>query len=94
MGRNLYRRLVRLHPRAFRLRFEEEMIWIFDEAAETWGVGSLIANAGSSLARQWLRSSGFWNLVAAGIFGTVPLLIGFGSFIPWSSVWRAVYSVF
>jgi hypothetical protein len=28
----LYRCLVRLHPAVFRLRFEEEMLWIFDEA--------------------------------------------------------------
>ena len=34
MVRNLYRCLVWLHPSAFRLRFEEEMLWIFDEAAD------------------------------------------------------------
>jgi hypothetical protein len=94
MGRNLYRCLVHLHPLAFRRRFEEEMIWIFDEAEETWGVGSLIVSAASSLARQWLMRSGLWKLAAAGIGGTVPLLVGFGSFIPWSNVWRAVYSLF
>ena len=39
MLRSLYRRLLCLHPPAFRQRFAEEMLWIFDEAAghmERW----------------------------------------------------------
>ena len=37
MVRNLYRCLVWLHPSTFRLQFEEEMLWIFDEAADARG---------------------------------------------------------
>ena len=33
--RTLYRYLVHLHPPAFRREFAAEMIWIFDEAAES-----------------------------------------------------------
>ena len=52
MVRGLYRSLVWLHPVAFRLQFGEEMLWIFDQAVDTWCAGSLIADAGMSLARQ------------------------------------------
>jgi hypothetical protein len=83
MVRGLYRCLVWLHPAGFRLRFEEEMLWIFDQAAGTWGAGSLVADAGISLTRQWLIRSGLWIWVAAGIAGIVPLIVAFGSFLPW-----------
>jgi hypothetical protein len=81
--RTLYRCLVWLHPSEFRLRFEEEMLWIFDEAGHKWGPASLIADASMSLTRQWLLRSGLWKWVVAGIAGIVPLIIAFGSFLPW-----------
>jgi hypothetical protein len=56
MVRGLYRSLVWLHPVAFRLQFGEEMLWIFDQAVDTWSAGSLIADAGISLARQWAHT--------------------------------------
>jgi hypothetical protein len=82
MVRDLYRWLVWLHPVAFRLQFGEEMLWIFDQAVDTWSAGSLIADAGISLARQWLIRSDLWIWVAAGIAGIVPLIVSIGSFLP------------
>ena len=95
MTRSLYRGLIWLHPPAFKRCFEAEMLWIFDKAADSWGVASLIADAGMSLARQWFRRSGLlWKIVAAGAGGAVPLVLGFGSFIPWSGVWRTLHAAF
>jgi hypothetical protein len=83
MIRKVYRCLVSLHPPAFRRRFEEEMLWIFDEAADAWGTASLFTDASVSLARQWLLRSGLWKWVVAGIAGIIPLILAFGSFLPW-----------
>jgi hypothetical protein len=83
MVRGLYRGLIWLHPAAFRLRFEEEMLWIFDEAANAWGTASLFSDASVSLVRQWLLRSGLWRWVVAGIAGIIPLILAFGSFLPW-----------
>jgi hypothetical protein len=83
MVRSLYRGLVRLHPAAFRLQFAEEMLWIFNQAVGTWGAASLVADASISLSRQWLIRSGLWIWVVAGVAGMVPILIAFGSFLPW-----------
>lgn len=83
MIRGLYRCLVRSHPVAFRLRFEEEMLWIFDQAEGSWGTASLIADAVISLSRQWCLRSGLWIWFVATIAGTVPLIIAFGSFLSW-----------
>ena len=83
MIRKVYQYLVWLHPPAFRRRFEEEMLWIFDEAADAWGAPALIRDAGISLIRQWLIRSGLWKWVVAGVAGFIPLIIAFGSFLPW-----------
>ena len=83
--RTFYRWLVRLHPPAFRLRFEQELLWIFDESSDASGAAPLLHDAAVSLLRQWLMRSGMWEWVlkwvAGGIAGVVPLLIGFGSFL-------------
>ncbi len=50
MTRRVYILLLRLHPRAFRQRFGDEMLGIFDECA---GKGSLLADGFLSLFRQW-----------------------------------------
>lgn len=52
--RGVYVALLRLHPKAFRQRFAEEMLWIFDQAAAEQGAGRLLLDALTSLARQWL----------------------------------------
>lgn len=81
MTRTLYRWLVRLHPPAFRLRFEEELLWIFDESSDASGAVPLLYDAGISLLRQWVMRSGMWKWALGGIAGALPILIGFGSFL-------------
>jgi len=83
MLRQVYRCLIWLHPAAFRRQFEEEMQWIFDEAAGAWGAASLLSDASVSLVRQWLLRSRLWMWLAAGLAGIVPLLVALGSFLPW-----------
>lgn len=78
MVRRLYRCLIRLHPAAFRLRFEEEILWIFDEAADGWGAASLLRDASFSLLRQWLLRSQLWKWLVAGIAAVVPPMLVFG----------------
>lgn len=51
MLRSLYIQLLRLHPAAFRRRYGDEMLAIFDEAGQP---APLLADAALSLARQWL----------------------------------------
>jgi len=81
MIRNLYRWFIRLHPPAFRLRFEQELLWIFDESRCSSGAVPLLCDAAISLLRQWLVRSGMWKWVLAGVAGALPVLIGFGSFL-------------
>lgn len=81
MTRTLYRCLVCLHPPAFRARFKEELLWIFDESSEASGAMPLLHDGTISLLRQWFMRSGLWTWVLGGIAGAVPLLIAFGSFL-------------
>jgi hypothetical protein len=81
MTRTLYRWLVRLHPPAFRLRFEEELLWIFDESNDASGTLPLVHDAAISLLRQWVLRSGMWKWALGAIAGALPILIGFGSFL-------------
>lgn len=81
MTRTFYRWLIALHPPAFRLRFEPELLWIFDECTESSGVAPLLYDALISLLRQWLVRSGMWKWVLGSIAGALPVLIGFGSFM-------------
>jgi CubicO group peptidase (beta-lactamase class C family) len=62
MRRSLYRWLLRLHPPAFRERFADEMLWIFDEAAARQGVPRLFADAFVSLLRQWIVRPESWHM--------------------------------
>jgi hypothetical protein len=81
MKRTLYRWLICLHPPAFRLRFEEELLRIFDESSDVSGVAPLLSDVAVSLLRQWLLRSGMWKWVLGGIAGVLPVVIGFGSFL-------------
>jgi hypothetical protein len=85
MMKQVYRCLLWLHPSAFRRQFEEEMLWIFDEAVDSCGAASLFSDAGVSLIRQWLLRSELWIWVVASIVGIIPVIISFGSFLPWDS---------
>lgn len=90
MVRRLYRCLIWLHPAAFRLRFEEEILWIFDEAADGWGAASLLRDASISLLRQWLLRSRLWKWLVAGIAAVVPPILVFGDWDPcsYSQNWK------
>ena len=85
MTRTLYRWLIGLHPPAFRLRFEPELLWIFDESSDASGATPLLYDAAISLLRQWLIRSGMWQWAlkwgVGGIAAVLYLLIGFGSFL-------------
>jgi hypothetical protein len=75
--------LISLHPPSFRRRFAQEMLWIFEEAANSWGAGAPFRDAILSLLRQWLIRSELWKWLVAGFAGVVLLIIAFGSFLPW-----------
>ena len=81
MTRNLYGLRICLHPPAFRERFGQELLWIFDESSDASGASTLLYDAAISLLRQWLIRSGAWKWVLGAIAGTVPVIIGFGSFV-------------
>lgn len=80
MMRTMYRCLVWLHPADFRLRFEEELLWIFEESSNASGAAPLFYDAVLSLLRQWLVRSGMQKWLLGAIAGALPVLIGFGSF--------------
>jgi enterochelin esterase family protein len=67
MSRVLYLCMIWLHPRVFRQRFAEEMLWIFDEKVERGGVLPLFADAVGSLFRQWLLRSNIWKMGAGAV---------------------------
>jgi hypothetical protein len=75
MKRSLYRCLLWLHPPAFRQRFAEEMLWIFDETANT-GATRLLADGLVSLFRQWVVRLGVWRPLAAGAGAAMTLVAG------------------
>lgn len=54
MLRSLYIQLLRLHPAAFRQRYGDEMLSIYDEAARAGSAWPLFGDACLSLGRQWL----------------------------------------
>jgi hypothetical protein len=73
MSRFIYRLLICLHPRAFRERFGEEMLCVFDEAGRP-GSRAYLHDGCSSLARQWVLRSGLWRWAVGA--GVTALLMG------------------
>ena len=63
--RFLYECLLRLHPRAFRELFAEEMLSTFEEAAAERAMLPLFADGVVSLTRQWMLRSGPQDPLAA-----------------------------
>lgn len=53
MLRRLFRCVLLLHPPYFRRRFSEEMLSIFDHAADSWAELLLVIDGLVSAARQW-----------------------------------------
>src|SRR5260370_2634076 len=80
MLRALYRGLLYLHPPAFRQRFAEEMLWVFDEAAATRGILGLFADGLVSLLRQGIVRPESWHAPLAAI---APARAGSSAFFAW-----------
>jgi hypothetical protein len=76
--RTFYRFLLWLHPPVFRREFAGEMLWIFDQAAESQGTAALFFDGLGSLARQWLLRSGWWKIAVA--LALAALEVTFGGF--------------
>ncbi len=91
MIRSLYRRLINLHPPAFRQRFAEEMLWIFDEATATRGAPRLLADGFVSLLRQWLVRPESWHMPLATAIS--PSSKGSSSFLAWEQFEMAQHSL-
>ena len=77
MKRSLYRFILGLHPPAFRRRFSDEMLSIFDEKAACQAGFTLLLDALISFARQWLLRTGSWKIPVA-IGGAFIQVWGFG----------------
>jgi hypothetical protein len=60
----LYRSVLRLHPPAFRGRFAEEMLAIFDQVQGTRPKFSLLMDGIVSLLRQWALRPEFWHEIS------------------------------
>jgi len=50
--RRIYQLLLRMHPPAFRERFADEMLWLFDETPGDAGLFKLYTDAAYSLVKQ------------------------------------------
>jgi hypothetical protein len=61
MLRHLYRCVLHLHPPAFRQRFGDEMLLIFDQQQRALGALRLLVDALVSLGRQWILRPEFWH---------------------------------
>jgi hypothetical protein len=53
----LYRILIRLHPFSFRIRFQDEMIWVFEEQARHEKLSTLLLDGLRSLLVQHVNAS-------------------------------------
>lgn len=76
MTRSFYQFILRMHPPAFRRRFGDEMMSIFDEAAPQYS-STLVFDALVSFTRQWLLRTDSWKLLVA-VCGGVIQVFGFG----------------
>ena len=75
MMRNVYRGLLRLHPRDFRREFAAEMLWIFDETAAYEGASRLVTDGFISLFRQWVFRNGAWKLAVGALAALAQLFL-------------------
>lgn len=65
MTRSLYQFILWMHPPAFRRRFRDEMLSIFDEGAADHSGFGLLLDGLMSLVRQWLRGTDSWKILIA-----------------------------
>jgi hypothetical protein len=61
MLRRIYRCVLRLHPPAFRVRFGNEILSIFDQAKGKLSGFQLLTDSMLSLIRQWTLRPEFWS---------------------------------
>jgi hypothetical protein len=61
MLRRIYRCILRLHPPAFRGRFGDEILSIFDQAKGKLSGFQLLMDSILSLIRQWTLRPEFWS---------------------------------
>jgi hypothetical protein len=76
MIRILYAFLLRVHPRAFRKRFGDEMLCIFDEIPANIDRTLLVYDALRSLTVQWVLRSNLWIFALAFLLALVSAFIG------------------
>jgi hypothetical protein len=76
MKRFLYRSLLYLHPANFRVRFADEMLWIFDETPGGTR-RALFIDALVSVLRQWAFHPGLWKATSG---ACLSFLFLFGSY--------------
>jgi hypothetical protein len=76
MTRTFYQFLLLIHPSAFRHRFRDEMLSIFDEGGARHSRFVLLLDALVSFARQWLLRTDSWKILIA-VSGAFIQLWGF-----------------
>ncbi len=76
MIRAAYRCLVWMHPPSFRREFGGEMLWIYDQAAQTRGAAPLLLDGVVSLVRQWLLRHGFLKFPLALAGALIQVTVG------------------
>jgi uncharacterized membrane protein len=86
MTRSLYHLIVRMHPPAFRGRFGNEMLSIFDEAGVRNSSAALLFDGLISFSRQWVLRSGSWKLPVA-VGGAFVQVFGFAMPIKGHQSW-------
>jgi hypothetical protein len=71
-ARRIYRLLLRLHPAAFRERFAQEMLWVFDQSVAETGVCRALADGSLSVMKQWAANDMNPSAATEGMFGRLP----------------------
>ena len=77
MMRTIYLLIIWLHPAAFRRRFGDQMLSIFDEDGMHALATAMVVDGLASLARQWLLRTDSWKILAA-LAGAFVQVWGFG----------------
>ncbi|MEZ2348488.1 hypothetical protein [Terriglobus sp. RCC_193] len=70
-ARGVYQLLLALHPAAFRERFAQEMLWVFDQTVGDTGVCHALADGTLSVMKQWAAND-VSPRAAADMFGRLP----------------------
>ena len=74
MTRLLYQCMIWLHPPAFRRRFGDEMLWIYEEAAKEMASTVFLADGLASLGRQWAVNPAVWKVPVIALGAVSPFV--------------------